>query len=93
MKQFLITQFSQPDRLFLRFLKKNKDKSIKIREFYEKNGIPLPIWLIDEAILEEILLKINRFLDNFNRHIESLFVITEEFLNIHRRNGYCITKN
>ena len=81
MKQFLITQFSQPDRLFLRFFNKNVEKSIKIREFYEKNGIPLPPWLIDETILREILIKINRFLDNFNEYIQSMFDITPEFLN------------
>ena len=81
MKQFLITQFSQPDRLFLRFFNKNVKKSIKIREFYENNGIPLPPWLIDERILEEILLKIDRFLDEFNKYIESQIEITEEFLN------------
>jgi hypothetical protein len=81
MKQFLITQFSQPDRLFLRFFKKNVEKSIKIREFYENNGIPLPPWLIDETILREILIKINRFLDNFNVYIQSMFVINQDFLN------------
>ena len=79
MKQFLITQFSQPDRLFIRFYGKNVQKSIKIRKFYEKNGIPLPLWLIDETILKEILLKIDRFLDIFNRHIESKIEINDEF--------------
>ena len=79
MKQFLITQFSQPDRLFIRFYGKNVQKSIKIRKFYEKNGIPLPLWLIDETILKEILLKIDRFLDIFNRHIESKIQINNEF--------------
>jgi hypothetical protein len=79
MKQFLITQFSQPDRLFLRFLKKNKKKSKKIRKFYEKNGIPLPPWLIDQKILEEIKLKISRFLNNFNQYIESKIQMDDKF--------------
>jgi hypothetical protein len=79
MKQFLITQFSQPDRLFLRFYNKNVDKSKKIREFYEKNGITLPPWLIDETILEEILLKIDRFLNIFNQTIESKIKIDDKF--------------
>ena len=45
MKQFLITQICQPDRLFMRYLGKNVIKSRNITNFYKTNGIPLPEWL------------------------------------------------
>ena len=54
MKQFLITQLCEPDRLFLRFLGKNIIKSQKITRFFQANDIRLPYWLINESILDEI---------------------------------------
>jgi hypothetical protein len=80
-KQFLITQLSQPDRLFLRFFEKNKKKSEKITKFYEDNGIPLPIWLMNKRVLDKIDRKITLFLDFLNSYIESNLVIPEELLN------------
>ena len=71
MNQFLITQFCQPDRLFQRFLNKNIIKSQKITKLYRDNGIPLPNWLINEGILDEIIKKINNFLFNLNLFIKS----------------------
>jgi hypothetical protein len=69
--QFLITQFCQPDRLFIRFLDKNVIKSRKITKFYIDNRIDLPEWLINENILDEILRKIINFLSNLNQFIKS----------------------
>ena len=71
MKQFLITQLCQPDRLFLRFLGKNIIKSQNITRFFQSNGIRLPYWLINESILDEIKRKIRIFLINLNQFIES----------------------
>ena len=71
MKQFLITQLCEPDRLFLRFLGKNIIKSQKITRFFQANDIRLPYWLINESILDEINRKILIFLTNLNHYIES----------------------
>jgi hypothetical protein len=79
-KQFLITQLIQPDRLFIRFLKKNVEKSKKITKFYEKNGIPIPNWLMNKKVLEIIERKINLFLDFLNLYINSALVIPDELL-------------
>ncbi len=75
--QFLITQFCQPDRLFMRFLDKNVIKSQRITKFYKENGIDLPEWLINEHILDEISRKIIIFLSNLNQYIKSQ-ISTEE---------------
>jgi len=71
MKQFLITQICQPDRLFMRYLGKNVIKSRNITNFYKTNGIPLPEWLINESVLQEIERKIIIFLTNLNNIIKS----------------------
>jgi hypothetical protein len=81
MKQFLITQLSQPDRLFLRFLQKNVKKSRKITKFYIDNKIPLPNWLLNEKILPKIITNITLFLDFLNKYINSNLVIPDELLN------------
>ena len=87
MKQFLITQISEPDRLFLRFFQKNLQKSKKITQFYLDNGIPLPNWLINKRVLEKILEKIYSFLDYLNLYINSKIVIPEELFNISKDNS------
>jgi hypothetical protein len=77
MKQFLITQLCQPDRLFLRFLGKNVIKSQNITRFFQANGIALPEWLINASILDEINRKIIIFLINLNQFIESQITYSE----------------
>jgi len=86
-KQFLITQISEPDRLFLRFFQKNLQKSKKITQFYLDNGIPLPNWLINEKVLKKILEKIYSFLDYLNLYINSKIIIPEELFNIAKDNS------
>jgi hypothetical protein len=81
MKQFLITQLSQPDRLFLRFLKKNVEKTKNITKFYIDNGIPLPIWLINKGVLVKIERKIKLFLEYLNLHINDNIEIPDKLLN------------
>jgi hypothetical protein len=81
MKQFLITQLSQPDRLFLRFLKKNVEKTKKITKFYIDNGIPLEEWLINERVLVKIERKIHSFLKYLNSYIYANIVISDNLLN------------
>ena len=74
MKQFLITQICQPDRLFSRFVGKNKSKSISITRFYTNNQIELPKWLIDDTIIVELEEKINSFLRILNNYINEIFI-------------------
>lgn len=75
MIQFLITQICQPDRLFIRYLGKNVIKSQNITIFYKTNHIPLPEWLINESVLQEIERKIRFFLTNLNEYIKYLIPI------------------
>ena len=79
--QFLITQLIQPDRLFIRFFKKNLEKSKKIIEFYEENKIPIPNWLMNKRVLQRIQRKIDSFLNFLNLYINSNLVIPDELLN------------
>jgi hypothetical protein len=78
LKQFLISQICQPDRLFLRFFDKNVIKSNKIKKLYVDNKIPLTEWLLDETILDELKRKITSFLDLLNQYIESQIKIKDE---------------
>jgi hypothetical protein len=78
MKQFLISQICQPDRLFLRFFDKIVIKSNKIKKLYVDNKIPLPEWLIDEIVLDELKRKITSFLELLNQYIESQIEIKDD---------------
>jgi len=82
MKQFLITQLSEPDRLFLRFLKKNSIKSKNIKKFYQENEIEIPYWLMNEEDLNKLERTINSFLDYLKSHIQIELGISDDLLKI-----------
>ena len=82
MKQFLITQLSEPDRLFLRFLKKNSIKSKNIKKFYQENEIEIPYWLMNEEDLNKLERIINSFLDYLKSYIQIELRISDDLLKI-----------
>jgi hypothetical protein len=75
-KQFLITQICEPDRLFSRFTGKNIPKAISIKKFYSNNSIAIPEWLIDNEAMDELDKKINLFLSKLNDYINRAFDTT-----------------
>jgi hypothetical protein len=70
-KQFLITHLSEPDRLFIRFLQKNIQKSENIINFFNDNNIEFPNWLMNEKVFQNIKRIIDLFLDYLNKIINS----------------------
>ena len=69
-RQFLVSQFKEPDRLIYRLLDKNLKKSNNIRNLYGRHGLSQPAFLINE---EKIKTLITTFFTNLN------IVINREF--------------
>jgi hypothetical protein len=72
-KQFLITQMREPDRLFNRFINKNLQKSRKIVKLFTEFKIDIPDWLFSEKNIEDLAIIINTLLDKINVYVEHNF--------------------
>lgn len=79
--QFLISQFNEPDRFFMR-LPKNIAKSEKIKHFFNTHQIMIPDWLIDKIYVEkikmnfmaELKLEINDIYDSYLSELNPLYL-------------------
>jgi hypothetical protein len=74
-KQFLVSQFKEPDRLIYRLLDKNLKKSNNIRNLYSRHGLSPPAFLINE---DKIKTLITTFFTNLNIIINRKFSETIE---------------
>jgi hypothetical protein len=91
-KQFLITQMREPDRLFNRFMNKNLQKSRKIVKLFTEFRIDIPDWLFSERNIEILTTIINTFLDRINEYVEHTFnsIVEKDITNKQKMKAFYI---